>query len=98
MTRHPGEPLDDHPVRRPPIERVAVIPSLDEGAEQVADDRPAQRQRGIVPRCALAVPGIHRSLLRVPEVLRIVAALVRQVDAADERYIPLRVTPMPYDD
>jgi hypothetical protein len=98
MARHPREPLHHHPIRRPPIERVTVIPPLDEGAKQVTDDRSPQLQSSIVPRRPLAVPAIHRRLLRIPEMLPVIAALVRQVDTADKSDIPPRFAPMPHDE
>ena len=42
MPGHPRQPLQQHAVRRAPVERVRVVPALDERAQQVADHRTAQ--------------------------------------------------------
>ena len=97
-TRHAGQPLDKHPVRRPPVERMRVVPALDERAEQVAHDRPAQLEGGIVPWRAVAILGIHRRRLRVTAVVGVVAPAVAQVDPTDECDVTLRCPAVPDDE
>jgi hypothetical protein len=88
MPRHPDQALQEHPVRQAAVERVRVVPPLGEHGEDVGDDRAPEFHRGVVPRRVLAVPGVDRDRLRVAPVCGVVAAAVREVDAADVGDVP----------
>jgi hypothetical protein len=91
---HPRGALQEHPVRRAPVERVRVVPALGERAQHVADDRTPQLERGVVPRWPASVPAVHDRSLRVAPVRRVVPPPVAEVDPADERDVPIRGVPM----
>ena len=93
-----GQAVGDHAERRPAVERVRVVPALDERAQQVADDGAAQLEGRVVPGGAVAVAVVHRLLLRVAAVLGVVAPAVAEVDATDERDVPLAVALVPDDE
>ncbi|WP_367651772.1 hypothetical protein [Curtobacterium sp. MCPF17_052] len=71
-----------------------VVPALGEHGEHVGDDRAAELHRRVVPRGAVAVPGVHRDRLRVALVPGVVPTAVAQVDAADVGDVARRVVPV----
>ncbi len=95
MPRHPRLALHSNPVRRTPVQRMRIVPPLHERPQQITNHRPADLQSNIVPRRPIAVPRIHRRLLRIPQMPGIVPALVTQIDPAHEGHVPRRITPMP---
>ena len=79
MAGHAGEVLQEPAVRRAPVERVRVVPALDERAQHLPDDRPAQLEGRVVPRRPVSVAAVDRRLLGVAAVVGVVPAAVAQV-------------------
>ena len=67
-------------------------------AQQIPHHRAADLQRDVVPGRTGPVAPIHRRLLRIAQMARVVAAAVAQVDPADERDVRGRIVAMPDDE